>query len=298
MRADSLLRKGGVVDKLRAFWTVFKRDKAAVVGLAIFTIILLVAVFADFIAPYNPYERVGGPYEPPSDKHILGTNDIGQDIFSEIIYGTRASLLVGFLAALMGTSIGSLVGLMAGYYGGKLDEVLMRLTDIWLSIPTLLFALFLAAIIIRIKGIPMFYSVILAIALTSWPAVARLVRSATLSIKERQYIESAVALGASPTRIIFKHILPNVTPIILVEIVVRTAMAMITESSLSFLGLGDPTIKSWGTILHFAMIKNAVILEMWWWFLPPGLMIALTVMSVMMIGRGLEMYFNPRLRKY
>ncbi|MEM4491722.1 MAG: ABC transporter permease [Sulfolobales archaeon] len=284
--------------KLREFWSVYKRDKAAVVGLAIFLIILAVAVFADYIAPYNPYQRVGLPYQRPSWKHLLGTNDIGQDIFSEIIYGTRASLFIGFLAAISGTVLGTLVGLFAGYYGGKIDEILMRITDIWLSIPTLLFSVFLVAVIIRTGGIPMFYSVILAIALTSWPPVARLVRSATLSIKERPYIESAVALGSSATRIMFRHIIPNVAPIILVEVVVRTAMAMLTEASLSFLGLGDPTIKSWGTVLHFAMIKNALILGLWWWFLPPGIMIAVTVMSVMMIGRGLEIYFNPRLRKY
>ncbi len=284
--------------KLREFWTVYKRDRAALAGLAIFLVILMVAIFADFIAPYNPYERVGRPYERPSWKHLLGTNDIGQDIFSEVIYGTRASLLIGFLAAITGTAIGTVVGLVSGYYGSKLDELLMRAVDMWLSIPTLLFAIFLVAVIIRAGGIPMFYSVILAIALTSWPPVARLVRSATLSIKERPYIESAVALGASSTRIMFRHILPNVAPIVLVEVVVRTAIAMLTESSLSFLGLGDPTVKSWGTVLHFAMIKNALILGLWWWFLPPGLMIAVTVMSVMMVGRGLEIYFNPRLRRY
>lgn len=139
----------------------------------------------------------------------------------------------------------------------------MRITDIWLSIPTLLFAVFLVAVIIRTGGIPMFYSVILAIALTSWPSVARLVRSATLSIKERPYIESAVALGSSATRIMSRHIIPNITPIILVEVVVRTAIAMLTESSLSFLGLGDPTVESWGTVLHFAMIKDALILGLW-----------------------------------
>jgi len=287
----------GVLDKLRSFWTIFSSDRAAVVGLTVFLAILFIAVFADFIAPYSPYERVGRPYERPSWKHLLGTNDIGQDVFSELIYGARASLFIGFLAAITGTAIGTLVGITAGYYGGVVDEVLMRVVDIWLSIPSLLFAIFLAAVILRAGGVPMFYSVIFAIALTSWPPVARLVRSATLSIKERPYIESAVALGASPSRIMMKHILPNVAPLVLVEVVVRTAIAMLTEATLSFLGLGDPTLKSWGTILHFAMVKNALILGLWWWFLPPGIMIALTVLSVVLIGRGLETYFNPRLRK-
>lgn len=284
--------------KLSEFWSVFRRDKAAVVGLGILAAIVFIAVFADYIAPYNPFARVGRPYEPPSSKHLLGTNDIGQDIFSELIYGTRASLLIGFIAAATATILGTLIGVTAGYYGRAVDEVLMRITDIWLSIPSLLFSIFLAAIIIRTGRLPMYYSVILAIALTSWPPVARLTRSATLSLKERPYIEATIALGASSRRIILKHILPNIAPIILVEIVVRTGNAMLTEATLSFLGLGDPTVKSWGTILNFAMVKNAPILGLWWWFLPPGLMIAVTVMSVMMIGRGLEIYFNPRLRRY
>jgi|YelNatPaOPRAMG01_1025707.scaffolds.fasta_scaffold09730_7 ABC-type dipeptide/oligopeptide/nickel transport system permease subunit len=284
--------------KLSEFWSVFRRDKAAVVGLGILAVIVFIAVFADYIAPYNPFARVGRPYEPPSSKHLLGTNDIGQDIFSELIYGTRASLLIGFIAAATATTLGTLIGVTAGYYGRAVDEVLMRITDIWLSIPSLLFSIFLAAIIIRTGRLPMYYSVILAIALTSWPPVARLTRSATLSLKERPYIEATIALGASSRRIILKHILPNIAPIILVEIVVRTGNAMLTEATLSFLGLGDPTVKSWGTILNFAMVKNAPILGLWWWFLPPGLMIAVTVMSVMMIGRGLEIYFNPRLRRY
>lgn len=284
--------------KLREFWSVFRRDRAAIVGLVILSIIVFIAVFADYIAPYNPFARVGRPYEPPSSKHLLGTNDIGQDIFSELIYGTRASLFIGFVAAVTATTLGTLIGVLAGYYGRVVDEILMRITDIWLSIPPLLFSIFLAAIIIRTGRLPMYYSVILAIALTSWPPVARLTRSATLSLKERPYIEATVALGASSRRIIFRHILPNIAPIILVEIVVRTGIAMLTEATLSFLGLGDPTVKSWGTILNFAMVKNAPILGLWWWFLPPGLMIAVTVMSVMMIGRGLEIYFNPRLRRY
>ncbi|MEM2006053.1 MAG: ABC transporter permease [Sulfolobales archaeon] len=284
--------------RLKDFWSVFSQDKAAMVGLAILVAISLTAVFADHIAPYNPYQRVGRPYERPSTSHPLGTNDIGQDILSEVIYGARASLFIGFLAAVIGTAIGTVIGLSSGYFGGPVDEVLMRLTDIWLSIPTLLFAMFLAAVILRAGRLPMFYSVILAIALTSWPPVARLTRSAVLSLRERPYIEAALAIGASSRRIMFRHLLPNIAPIILVEVVVRTATAMLTESTLSFLGLGDPTVKSWGAVLHFAMVKNAVVLGLWWWFLPPGLLIAITVMSITMVGRGLESYFNPRLRKH
>jgi len=285
------------LEALKELWLVFKHNKAAMFGFYLFIAIVAIAVFADFIAPYDPYERVGLPFQPPSSKHILGTNDMGQDIFSELIYGTRISLFIGFLAAITGTLIGTLIGLSAGYFGGLVDEVLMRLTDIWLSIPTLLFTIFLTAIITRIGTTPMIYSIIFAIALTSWPGVARLVRSAVLSIKEHPYVESARAIGASSRRIMFMHILPNVTPIIVVEVITRTAIAMLTEASLSFLGLGDPTAKSWGMIIHYAMIRNAITLGMWWWFLPPGIMISITVLAVMLIGLGLEEYFNPRLRR-
>lgn len=281
---------------LKELIQVFKTNKVALAGLIILAVLVGIAIFADFIAPYDPFERVGPPLQPPSEKHLLGTNDVGQDIFSELIYGARISLMIGFIAAAMGTILGTIIGIVSGYFSGPIDEVLMRLTDIWLSMPTLLFTIFLASVLVR-TPLPMIYAIATAIALTSWPSVARLVRSATLSIKENQYVESARALGASNSRIMFKHIMPNIVPLIIIEIITGTATAMLTEASLSFLGLGDPTAKSWGTMIYYAMERNAVFLRMWWWLIPPGIMISIAVLAVMLVGMGLEEFYNPRLRK-
>lgn len=279
------------------FWSVYKHNTPAVIGLAMFSAILSMAIFAPFIAPYDPYKRVGLPMQPPSDKYWLGTNDIGQDIFSELIYGARVSILIGFVAAVVSTLIGTLIGMLAGYYGGIVDEVLMRFTDVWLAFPGLLFTIFLATVLVRTPiGGRLLYTVIVAIALNAWPGVARLVRSVTLTIKEMLYIEAAKAVGASNRYIMFRHIIPNAAPVILVAVLTRIDGAMLTEASLAFLGIGDPTAKSWGMIIHYAMIRNAVVLGMWWWFLPPGLMISLTVLSIILISMGVEEYLNPRLR--
>ncbi len=280
----------------KELWNALSIRRLGVIGLAMFLGLVFVGVFAPYIAPYDPYVRSGLPFQPASPEHPLGTNDIGQDILSELIYGTRVSLLIGFLAAVIGTLIGTLIGLAAGFFGGVIDNVLSALVDIWLSLPQLLFTIFLATIFTRMKGVPIMYAIIIAIALTSWPSVARVVRSATVSIKERPYIEAARAVGQSNLGIIFKHILPNVSSIIVAEIIYRASEAMLSEASLSFLGLGDPTTKSWGMMLHYAMARYAVLLGYWWWFLPPGIMISVAVLSVLFIGLSLEEYFNPRLR--
>jgi len=283
-------------EKMSELWFVIKRNAAAKLGLGILIVIIGIAVFAPWIAPYNPNVKSGAIFLPPSHKHLLGTDDVGHDIFSQLIYGTRISLMIGVLAASTAIIIGTLIGLSSGYFGGAVDEALMRLTDVWLSIPMMLFAIFMVAVLSR-TATRMLYSVIIAIALTSWPGTARLVRSAVLSIKEYPYIESARAVGASSWRIMINHILPNVVPIIIIEVITRTGLAMLTEASLSFLGLGDPTAISWGMIIHYAMIRNAIVNGFWWWFLPPGIMISITVLGVLLLGLGLEEYFNPRLRE-
>ncbi len=283
----------GILD----FIAFVRTNTPAKAGFTILFTLIAIAVFAPWIAPYDPEEPVGLPLQPPSPKHWLGTNDMGQDIFSELIYGTRISLFIGFVAAFIGTMMGTLIGLVAGYRGGLVDEVLMRITDMWLSMPTLLFTIFLVAVFSRLPQGTIMMAVIAAIALTAWPSVARLIRSAVIRLKEEPYIEAALAVGASHTRVMFRHILPNVTPLIIVEVITVTAIAMLTEASLAFLGLGDPTAKSWGMIIHYAMERNALFLGLWWWFIPPGLMISIAVLSVMLIGLGLEEYLNPRLRR-
>jgi ABC-type dipeptide/oligopeptide/nickel transport system permease subunit len=284
------------IESYKELWTVIRSNKLSLTGFIMLIIIVFIAVFANYIAPYDPYQRFYPPFQPPSPQHLLGTDDVGHDIFSQLIYGTRISLFIGFLSAVIGTLIGLLIGLFSGFFGGAVDNILMRFTDMWLSLPTLLFTIFLVAILLRSSQYPMIYGIILAIALTSWPSVARLVRSAVLSIRERAYIEAVKALGASSTRIMFRHILPNVTSILVAEVVYRTSYAMLTEASLSFLGLGDPTTISWGMMLYYAMVRYAVVLGYWWWFIPPGIMISISVLSVMLVGMALEEYFNPRLR--
>ena len=269
---------------------------SARIGLSILLALVVIALLADIIAPYNPWERVSQALLPPDRRHILGTDDLGRDIFSQLIYSTRLSLLIGFVSALAATLAGTVMGMLAGYYGGKLDEVLMRITDLWLAFPNLLFTILLVVLFAPQVG-NRIVPIVVAIALGSWPTAARLIRSAVISLKQNQYIESAIALGASNARIIFKHILPNTTSLIIIEVITLMGNAMLTEASLSFLGLGDPRAMSWGMMLHYALARNAIYLGMWWWFIPPGLLISLAVLAVILIGTGLEEYFNPRLRK-
>lgn len=285
-----------VLNLFRKSLSVVTPNNASRAGLIIMAGFILIAALADLIAPYNPYERVSQPFQPPSEGHWLGTDDLGRDIFSQLIYSARLSLLIGFISAVAATMIGTLLGLIAGYYGGKADELLMRFTDLWLAFPNLLFTILLVVLFAPLAGNRL-VPIVIAIAIGSWPTAARLIRSAVISIKQSQYIESARALGASNARIIFKHILPNTSSLIIVEVITLMGNAMLTEASLSFLGLGDPRAISWGMMLHYALLRNAIYLGMWWWFLPPGIMISLAVLAVILLGTGLEEYFNPRLRR-
>ncbi len=285
-----------IASSIRGTWSVIFSSTSSKAGLAILLALVAIALLADIIAPYRPDERVSQALQPPSDRHILGTDDLGRDIFSQLIYSTRLSLLIGFISALAATLIGALMGLLAGYYGGKVDEMLMRLTDLWLAFPNLLFTILLVVLFAPQVG-NRIVPIVVAIALGSWPTAARLIRSAVIALKQSQYIESARALGASNARIIFKHILPNTTSLIIIEVITLMGNAMLTEASLSFLGLGDPRAMSWGMMLYYALARNAIYLGMWWWFIPPGLMISLAVLSAILIGTGLEEYFNPRLRR-
>jgi len=285
-----------VLNLFRKSLSVVTPNNASRAGLIIMAGFILIAALADLIAPYNPYERVSQPFQPPSEGHWLGTDDLGRDIFSQLIYSARLSLLIGFISAVAATMIGTLLGLIAGYYGGRADELLMRFTDLWLAFPNLLFTILLVVLFAPLAGNRL-VPIVIAIAIGSWPTAARLIRSAVISIKQSQYIESARALGASNARIIFKHILPNTSSLIIVEVITLMGNAMLTEASLSFLGLGDPRAISWGMMLHYALLRNAIYLGMWWWFLPPGIMISLAVLAVILLGTGLEEYFNPRLRR-
>jgi ABC-type dipeptide/oligopeptide/nickel transport system permease subunit len=251
------------------------------------------ALLAPWISPYDPTERVGRPFERPSGKHLLGTNDIGQDLLSEIIYGSRISLLLGFLAALVALSIGTVVGVVSGYYGGLIDSILMRIVDIVLVIPFLPLMILLAAYL----G-PSFWNLIFVLSVLIWARPARVIRAQVLSLKERGYVVAARATGGTVWHILFHHILPGVLPLSLAQLILATRSTILIEASLSFLGLGDPMSKSWGTVLYYAQARGAFLTGAWlWWILPPGLLITTAVLGFAFTGYALEETINPRLRK-
>ena len=277
-------------------WSTLRRKPMAMLGLVMLLSAVFSAVFAPWLAPYDPDERVRAKPEdilaPPDAEHLLGRDDAGKDVLSQFIYGARVSLLVGFTASFMSMFIGTVVGLAAGYYGGRIDNLLMRLVYFLLVIPTL--PLMLVTISVWGRGLG---KTILIIGLLYWTYMARLVRSQVLSIKERQFVTRARAIGGGGLRIIARHIFPQVVPLIIAQGVMDTSTAIIAESSLSFLGLGDPTQVSWGMMLNFAF-ERAIVREAWWFLLPPGIAIVWVSLSLVLIGTVLEEIVNPRLKTH
>lgn len=251
-------------------------------GILLFAFFLFMALFPSLLAPYTPGERFI-PYEEPSEDHYLGTNDIGNDILSELVYGARISMTVGFAAALVSTLIGTILGICAGYLRGALDELLMGFTDVVLILPKIPLIIVLGA---YMK--PSIWILIPVLGLLSWESTARVARSKTLQLREAGYIKSAQCMGFSSWHIMGSDILPNLYHILLPKFMLSTASAMISEASLSFLGLSDISMKSWGTMLSFAFFRGGFIRDMWWWYLPPGICITLCVISIAIIGFGLE----------
>jgi len=251
-------------------------------GLIIFTGFILVAVFSGLLSPYDPDARYE-PYESPSEKHFLGTNDIGNDIFSELLHSSRVSLTVGLLTALIASGIGLFIGLVSGYFRGAIDEILMTVTDVVLMIPRIPLVIILA-VFLR----PSYWIIIIVLSLVWWTTTARVVRAKTLQIREMGFIDSAVTMGFSHRHIIFTDILPNVIFVLIPKFMLTVASAMISEASLSFLGLGDPTKKSWGMMIRYAFERGGFIQDMWWWYMAPGAAITLCVVSIVLIGFSLE----------
>lgn len=263
---------------------------AALVGLLLILTLTGMAIFAEPLSPYDPTERVGPPFSPPSEAHRLGTNDIGQDILSELIYGARVSLTVGVSAALLSIIIGVLVGVLAGY-SARLDGPLMRIVDIVLVLPFLPLLILLAAYLGR-----SLLNTIIVISLLTWAGTARLIRSQVLTAAEQEYVQAARMLGGTDRHILGRHILPQVLLLATSEFVLATNRAILLEVSLSFLGLGDPLQKSWGTMLYWAQVRGAFLTPAWaWWVLPPGLLIAAVALGFALIGFALERILNPRL---
>jgi peptide/nickel transport system permease protein len=238
----------------------------------------------------------GLTFASPAVNPPLGTDDAGRDIWTELIYGARISLAVGFLAGFIAMFVGSLFGISAGYFGGWLDNLLMRTTDVLLVIPDLPLMLVLVATLRQLNlHVSPLIIIILVIGLLYWTSTARLIRSQVLTIKERQFVARARAIGAGHSHIIRKHILPQIMPLIVANTVLTISTAILVESGLAFLGLGDPTQPSWGTMLNFAFDRNAVTNGAWWFYLPPGLAIVWVSLGCVLLGNVLEEMLNPRL---
>lgn len=276
-------------------WKLFRSDVPAMVGALVLLFFILIAVLAPLIAPASMLDvtkQLDVPrYAPPSLAHPLGTDDLGREMWVRILWGARVSILVGVAATLMSMIIGTLMGLAAGHFTGFFGAVVMRIIDFFIVLPSLLLAIVLSSVLER--GV---FTIVVAIGLTSWASTARIVRSQTLSVESRLYIERARILGAGHRHIITKHLLPSVMPLVLANTTLTVGSAIIAESTLSFLGLGDTSKESWGTILKNSMDVSAATSGYWWYVLTPGIAILLVVLAFTMVGRALEAIINPALR--
>ncbi len=282
------------MEDFHVFWKSLKRQRMGMIGLSMLVIALLIAVFAPWLAPYDPNEAVrvtiDNIYTAPSQAHLLGTDDAGKDVLTNLIYGARVSLMVGFFASFIALFIGGTVGIVSGFYGGRVENVLMRLTDILLVIPDLPLMIILVALLGRSTWI-----IIVVIGILYWTSTARVVRAQTLSVKERKFVQRARAIGAGNLYIIRRHIFPLVFPLMVVNAVLVISGSILAESTLAFLGLGDPTRLSWGQMLQFAFSRGAMSARAWWALIPPGLTVVWVVLGLTLLGNGLERVFNPRL---
>ncbi|MCD2204059.1 ABC transporter permease [Halobacterium sp. KA-6] len=281
-------------EQLRNVWSAIRNYPTALVSLGLLVAFVLIAVFAPLIAPYNPdtifkVQSTGLPLalEGPSLAHPFGTTHLGRDVFSQWVYGSRVSLLVGLLSGFSVMIVGTSVGLIAGYYKGTVDLVVMRVVDVLYGIPqtplVLVIAMFMGASV---------WNVVVAMTLVLWRTMARIIRSQTLSLSERPFVKSARASGASDFRIIFYHIAPNILPLMFIQTTITVSGAIVLEAGISFLGLGAQDMTSWGTMLQLAFSTGA-IREAWWWVLPPGFSITLLVLAFFYMSRALEEITNP-----
>jgi peptide/nickel transport system permease protein len=272
---------------MSALW----RSKRGRVSLIVLGVFIFIAIFGAALAPYDPNASSTDVLAKPSTEHWLGTTEVGSDVFSQVLVGARVSIIVGFAAAVISAVLGAFVGLVGGYFGGTTDKVFDAFENWFLVIPQLPLMVVLARLLN-----PSLFVLVMVIGLTSWAGTGRIVRSQVLTLKERAFVERARALGATDRHIIRRHIFPNVVPLIFANTVLIVAVAILAEASLSFLGLGDPTHISWGTMLENGFDSGAPSAGAWWYLVPPGLCITLLVFVVGLIGYVYEQHVNPRLR--
>jgi len=276
-------------NKFKEFFQLLFGHPMGFAGLAIIILFLIMAIFAPFLGTVDP--AASGEVEnllvPPSAQFWFGTDDLARDIWSQTIYGSRISLTIGFVAALITVFSGTLMGLVAGYYGKMLDEALMRIVDFFMMLPELPLMIVLAAVL----G-PSMWNIILVVSLVSWPTTARVVRSQVLSLKERPFVESSRCIGASNFQLMFSEILPNVIPLMFAQAVIMITEAIYAEAVLSFLGLGDPTSISWGMMLN-SVFESGVIAESYWWVIPPIVSIVILIVSFSLLGTAVSDILEP-----
>ena len=272
------------------FWQRYNRNKSAVFGLGVILLVIIMAATANFLYPFDPFRLAGKPLSGPGmNGFVLGSDSLGRDVAAGIAHGAKTSLLIGLIATLVAVFIGIVFGAFSGYYGGRLDDFLMRVTEIFQTIPSFIFAILLVAIMK-----PSIVSIVIAIAVVSWPGVARLVRGEFLALKNREFVQACHTLGMNDLRIMLREILPNCMSPIIVIGSLMVATAILIESGLAFLGLGDPNIMSWG----FQIGAGRTMLRSAWWVCTfPGVAILITVLAINLVGEGLNDALNPRLRE-
>jgi peptide/nickel transport system permease protein len=280
---------------LAGAWREYRRDRTGMAGLVVLALIVAMALAAPLLADPAGLHGVNTTRNPawahPSASFPLGTDHLGRSVLTQVIWGARISLLVGLAATVLAMVIGSLVGVTAGFFGGKPGGLLMRVTEWFLVIPFLPLAIALAAVLGPSLG-----NIILVIGITSWPSTARLIRAQVLTLKERLYVDRSRALGATDRHIMVSHILPSVSPLILANLTLTVPVAILSETTLSFLGLGDPSRASWGKMLQEAFQAGAITQQAWWYYIPPGVGIMLVVLAFTLCGSALEEVLDPRLR--
>ena len=285
-----------MTERAESQWAIafrhFRRSKVAMFGLVILVLMYLVALIAPWIAPYDPIAQkniVATSFLAPNAQHWLGTDRFGRDILSRIIYGARISLSIGLVATLISVTLGTVLGAVAGYFGGKIDAIIMRFTDMVLAFPRLVLLIMIVALFS-----PSFVVIVTVLGLTQWPNTARIVRGDVLSLREREYIQAAHALGFSRSRIIFRHLIPNVLAPVIVTATLGIGNTIVLEAGLSFLGLGvQPPTPSWGNMVADGRDS---LLGAWWVATFPGLVIVVAVLAFNLVGDGLRDALDPRLR--
>lgn len=280
--------------RLKELLSQIYKNTMARIGIYIILFFALMAIFGPIIMPFKTTDIASSRadiFNPPSAEHLLGTDNLGRDVLAYLMSGARSSLFVGITATFISMVLGTFIGITAGYIGGWVDNLLMRITDFFLVLPWLPFCMVLAAIL----GNSM-WNIILVIGLTGWAGTARVIRAQTLSVKEQQYVERTVSIGAGKWHIMLRHILPNVFPLVFSESILIISGSILTETSLAFLGLGDPTNPSWGTMLNDAYSTGAMTNGAWWYFITPGVCVILVALGFTLMGYAFDEILSPKLK--